>query len=298
MTALVALVSCGDAGASGREDAIASPPLPDPASVEWAVSLPGDRVASNGLADFDKAGHGPGGMAYPAPNVAGFVAAILAHAMVESATQRQQRTKLQTAADQVLAPYRGVIDGIGNQDLGSAALALRPFGERKHLATDAGPSASEWTVVSNPHFYFTQDQRAFVLDNAVSIIPPGGTAAIYRNVVRVVSGPGDEADPVARWTADDGRELRQAWASLFAESIDIALNDLQPATPAGAASFETVRYREGGSGRIERAQPLYTTCGRLVLRTLRKTLMSVPLASPPQPGHGYDSRACPHPETP
>jgi hypothetical protein len=40
-----------------------------------------------------------------------------------------------------------------------------------------------------------------------------------------------------------------------------------------------VRYNEGGTERMERAQVVSEQCGQLVLRTLRGNLISVPVKS-------------------
>ncbi|MGH8076278.1 MAG: hypothetical protein ACREPE_02990 [Lysobacter sp.] len=278
--------------ARGRAEVLQAVPLPDVASVDWALQVPDEPITLTGVVSFDNAGNGAGSMLYPAPHAVGLLAAIVTHGIIESSMKRKQRDKLQEAANQILVPYQPTLANYSNKDVALAALARRPFGDRKSLVASPGAAATSWRIESTPRFSLTQDQRAFTLDNAIVLYSPGSTVPAYRTAVRVVSHPRDGVDFISLWTADHGAELKKEWGNLFAESIDVALRT-QAAKPGdGGAAFETVRYSEGSTQKIERAQPLYEECGRLVLKTLRGALMSVPAQA--KADASVEAGICPH----
>ena len=249
--------------------------LPDAASVDWVIRVPAaEPVAVNGVVSFDTAGTGPGSMLYPAPGAVGLLAAIVTHGIIESSVKRKQRIKMQEDADQILLPYRATLATLSNRDVEQAALSRHPFGDRKKPDVSVAGATPQWRINSTPHFLLTQDQRAFIVDNAIDVYAPASDVPAYRTVVRVVSRPRDEQDLVTLWTADQGSELKKEWAYLFSESVEVAL---KTARSGAGEAFTTMRYMEGGSEKIERAQVLYRECGRAVLRTLRGTPMSVPV---------------------
>jgi hypothetical protein len=67
-----------------------------------------------------------------------------------------------------------------------------------------------------------------------------------------------------------------------AHSVEIALAQLRATSPAGTDEppFRTHRYLMGSEERMERSQRVAGGCGRVVLRTLRGTLISAAVAPP------------------
>ena len=58
----------------------------------WSLQLPKtDPVAFKGVASFDGAGMAGGAMAYPAPNVGGFLAAVIVHGLINEASKNRRR---------------------------------------------------------------------------------------------------------------------------------------------------------------------------------------------------------------
>ena len=147
----------------------------------------------------------------------------------------------------------------------------------------------------------TQDRRALVLDNVVHIFSPGSTTGAYAQTVRVISAPLPEPTPrtetteptrtaedetVSLWLAMQGHRLTDESAALFAESLEIALEESLKSAIGDKTPHQTFRYAEGGSERMERAQLVSERCGRRLIRTLRGWLMSIPVA-------GAGSEGCP-----
>lgn len=253
------------------------PSLPMDDTGGWTIVLnaPDRPVPFNSLASFDKAGTGQGAMLYPGyGGGAGFLAAIVTHALIEGSARRKQHDRIQEAADQVLEPYRGVLDGFNQKELATLALHEKPLGDHG-IRADEPASSPGWRLTANPHFSMTSDQHALVLDNVIELYGPSSTVPSYSGTIRVVSTPHRPAETPQQWTSDAGSGLKHECASLFAESVDAVLKTVR-LPDANPAPYKTVRYREGDAEQIERAQPLYESCSRLVLRTLRGNLMSVP----------------------
>jgi hypothetical protein len=148
-------------------------------------------------------------------------------------------------------------------------------GGRKALVSSSQQPAAGKVIESGLVFSMTQDQRALVLDNSLSIRAANAAAASYQNVVRVVSGPIGELYPQPYWTANEGEKLWRLSAGLLAHSLDLAL-DAASLEKEKSYPQKTFRYREGMADKIERAELIREYCDRIVIRTLRGYLMSVP----------------------
>lgn len=233
---------------------------------QWVLRLPStDPVAFKGVENFDSAGVGSGSMAYPAPNAAGLLAAVIAHSLINEAAKNAQKAKLREEADRILTPYRSVLSKYTHAEL---ARSVKP---------PSGPARDTWQIDSVPVFALTQDQTALVLDNEVSVKASG--VPIYEGVIRVVSAPVAEPDPVAHWNRAGGAALRLLAGDLLRESIELAASRAANTLPLGAGKQQTFRYYEGKTSKVERATLLIDGCARRVLLTLRETLMSVPVSA-------------------
>lgn len=250
------------------------------AGINWVLRIPKEeKIAFRGVVVGEGSSALGAPALYPAPNVAGFLAGVLTHAFIISSVRDDQRSRQQEAADRILEPHKPVLDAYQHSDLMRRALAKTRIGGNKRLVGAAESAESDWLVESVPVFSMTQDQSAFVLDNAVAVYAPGGAASPkLQNFVRVVSRR-QEADHLpAYWNANGGEPLREESARLLAESLDIALGVALAQSSGESGSHRTVRYYEGNAERMERGEVLGGQCDRLVIRNLRGWLMSVPVA--------------------
>ena len=247
------------------------------ANAPLCLRAPSDApVSLHGMPNHDKNGGPAGAMLYPAPGVAGFVGGLMGHAFINGVMRDKDTARMYAQADVMLQPYQATLAGYRHHELVTASLEQLGAGAGKRTAPAGTAAASGETLVdSMPAFYMTQDQRALVLENAISVLPHGA-ASPYQQVIRIVS-PVQAADTTtAAWFDNHAAMLRRVSARMLAQSIEIALAD----TPADTATvpFRTVRYPEGGVERMERAQVIREHCGQMVLRTLRGHLMAVPAA--------------------
>jgi hypothetical protein len=257
------------------------------AADEWTLRLPKeDKVVYRGLVNADKAGLGSDPGILYGPGLVGFFVVLGAHGLVVDSQKRSQLQKLQDDADKVLLPYRDALEGYAYADLMRRALdrTLAP-GEKKLVAASEKPGTG-WFVESFPIFAMTQDQKAIVLENAVSIHAPGAAGTPYQNIIKIVSQPNGEADPRGFWSANRGERLKEESVNLLAHSFDMAMGHAAGSLDAGSDAQKTFRYLEGSTERMERATLVTAYCNRAVIKTLRGWLMSVPTkpgsaASPP-----------------
>lgn len=222
-----------------------------------------------GLPAEESAGVAGTGPLYPAPNVGGFIAAILTHALIVQSGRSAELEARQQAADKVLDPYRDPIAQMTAQWLLEAT--------RARLSPETLRLGDGLAVSMVPTFSMTPDRRAIILDNVIRVrSADNAKAARTEHMVRIVSTPRDEPDPASHWAAESGQGLREEAAAITAHSIEVAL-----ATPdlAKPGSSRTQRFRVGSIEKMERGQLVSGDPCRVVLRTLRDWLMSVPIDS-------------------
>ncbi len=248
---------------------------------KWCLKLPHDtHLIYRGVVGFDEAGLGRGAMLYPAPGFVGFLAAIATHGLIIESAKNAEKIKMQDGADKVLLPYKVVLDKFDYREL------MRRTSEKvSHgmtLIEDAEKTGGKLLIESVPVFSLTQDQTAIILDNAIVIHRPDDTTAtVYQKVIRVISTATKETDLATFWTASDGEKIKDKSAQLVAESLEISFNDLTD-SKTDDIPYKTIRYQEGATEKMERAQLLSTHCGRMLIRNLRGALMSVPASHPDQ----------------
>lgn len=253
---------------------LASPAIAS--DTKWSLRLPQEDgpVVYRGSVSFDEAGTSTSPILYPAPNVGGFLAAVVTHALLVDSTKKTQKENLQRAANQVLSPYKMVLDNFKYRDL--MQRAVKKTSATARLIEGPVTPGQEMVVESDSSFTLTQDQKAIILENGITVHLPGAAPeSAYHSIIRVVSAAQDAADLPAFWTAGDGEKIKDESAELVAKSLEIAFHDMA----TGAASipaFRTIRYQEGATEKIERAQVLSNQCDRMLIRTLRGQLMSVP----------------------
>jgi hypothetical protein len=247
---------------------------------KWVLQLPHDGpVVYQGVVSFDEAGTGTNSILYPAPNAAGLMAAVLTHSLLIDSAKKEQKSKLQVAADQVLSPYKDILDHFKYQELMLRTLEKVSSNANSKLMERYGDSNNELVIESTPTFLLTQDQQAIIINDTIIIRKLGKTPEIvFQNNTRIISTAIDIPDATSFWTANDGEKLKEESSKLLAKSIDTAFDVAVANADAGSNPYHTIRYKEGSSEKIERAQVLNEQCDRMLIRTLRGTLMSVPIS--------------------
>jgi hypothetical protein len=253
--------------------------IPSFGSDNWALRVPeADGVSFQGQPNRDGAGGGTPQIMYPAPNMAGFIAALVTHGLINESSKNAERQRIQEQANRVLEPYADVLSALSYRALIEHASGKIDKASAPELIGPADSSSRTWVMEVTPLYVMTPDQRAIILDNTVRVFANGDSNPSYARVIRVVSPPLVETDGEAilkAWKNDDGALIRSTSSDLLAESLKVALEDVR-AVQTAEERHRTFRYREGGFERIERAQLVSEECHRQVLRTLRGWLLSIP----------------------
>lgn len=229
-------------------------------------------------------------MTYPTGNlgVGGLLVGVLTHGLIVEGGKQNQRTQQQQEADKVWEPYMPILTDFGYRELAKRALSKTSSPGSVILAPDPNTETNDTskTAESAPVFLMTKDQSAIMLENTVLLYEqqPGSTGINHQTSMRVISDPRETDDPIAFWTGNNGEALKEEKARLLALSLDIAMFDLSGGTGQSDLPYKTVRYREGSAEKMERAQVLVDRCNRILLRTLRGALISVPSARPAESG--------------
>jgi hypothetical protein len=207
---------------------------------------------------------------------------VAAHGAYESHKQANEKKSKNSLNDIVLAPYQGSLSHFTNAELMRRALDGLATHGTKVLLQYSEKAGAGWLIECSPRFFITQDARALVLQNDIVIhSPDAASPATFKNVVEVVGPPRDSVgkDSENTWMIQDGALLTGASVELLRESVSLALSEVHGDFAGPARAYHTVRYPRGGEEKMERAQTLRQTPQRVVLKTLRGWIMSVPAAA-------------------
>ena len=234
-------------------------------------------VPFRGEVSFDNAGQNTGGFLYPAPNAGGFLVAIATHAAISSSINNSQKTSFQEKADKVLDPYKSIISHYSYRELADSS--LKKLGSNKDglIISQTDRVDHPWTIESSPIFILSQNKDSLVLQNAVTVYAAEKpNSVIYKNMIQVISSPMKSADSERYWSDDDGANLKNTSSELFSDSLKIALTEMRKESTTEEGAYTTFRYNEGKHEKLERAQLIAVACKRIIIRTLRGWVMSVP----------------------
>jgi hypothetical protein len=255
-------------------------PLTQPPS-RMALRIPAEgKVAFSGMVNHDAAGFGAGAMLYPALGIAGFFVAVIAHGLINEGAKNNQKNSFQTEADRVLLPHRESLDQFQYAELLQRAKPSLNSARELRLLTATEKPLNEWLINIAPVLQLAQDQSAVILDSAIAIYAPGSSEdakPVYANLVRVVSEPMTGEETLKKMTDGNSEALKALSAKLVADSIEIALMNWTAGEINKDSSKRTLRYMQGSVEKIERAEVLEERCDRLLIRTLRGTLLSAPV---------------------
>ena len=247
-----------------------------PKDSPFSLRLPEQQqVVFKGVVSLDAATSHAQVPLYVAPGLVGLLAEVATHGVIANSTNKSDKERLEADADKVLSRYRDALAGYTHTELFRRALKMA--NGLRGSVLDPGATNPDLIVDTTPVFYMTQDQKALVLENEVTVHSSArGDESLYHNNIKVVSRATQATNQAEFWSANQAENLKQESARAFAESLEIAFGDASASLNTKDAVFKTIRYSEGNEEKLERAQVLAKTCDRLLIRTLRDSLMSVP----------------------
>jgi len=246
----------------------------------WVAVIGEDRVFPfSGEYRDSKIQHGYQ-MLYPAPDFAGFLVGVATHAALQSAQNDAHLEEQRKVSDQILTPYRQVLDEIRVHATFRLALQMSESG----AGVDVAEESQETTVPEvtlAAHAIMAQSRRALIVDLVAKVRDPTvpDDTAGYVHRVRVISDAIDVNHNRVNdyWLSDDGQPLKQMVSSLLAQAIDLFAADATRHLQSPEQKQITARYQFGDEQRRERAVLLEQSCSRQTLRTLRGWILSVPV---------------------
>ncbi len=246
----------------------------------WVAIVGEDRLFTfNGEYRDSKAQNGYQ-MLYPASDFAGFLVGVATHAALQSAQNDAHLEAQRKISDEVLVPYRQVLDEIRVHEAFRRALQLSEFGAGIDVA-DESKDTTVPQVSLAAHAIMAQSRRALIIDLVAKVRDPSNPddTSGYVHKVRVISDPIEVNYHSVNdyWLADDGRQLKQTVSSLLAKAIDLFTADATRHLHSLEQKQITARYQYGNEQRRERAVLLEQSCTRQTLRTLRGWVLSVPV---------------------
>jgi len=262
VAALAALATMATAVASADELVL----LEVPASVPWS-----------GIAGAAAEG-GTVAMLYPAPTPLLGLIAVLTHGAIISGARAAEDKRRQEEADKVLEPYLAALSAWSPKALVQAVAEPAADGPARRVAEGEASAGARWRVEFAPTFAMFAGRSRLLLDSRVRVLDAAVPGTVPFEVqVRVASNR--RADDAAFPSDDDAELLKQESVRLLAHAVDVALHahQRQLAALADDTPFRTHRYLDGPRDGMERAQLVGEGCARIVLRTLRGTLLSVPV---------------------
>lgn len=255
-------------------------------ALHLAVNIAEDSVLQ-GQFDFDELHGGAGGMLYPGYGAASFLVGIAVHAAVANSATDKKKDSVVDRANQVVQKYQVGVDKFAKEEFFVAqaessndlqALTIKAAARRIGGGGDSLAEANSWLLTSDPVFYMTQDERELVLQNVVRLTRADEPEKIlYENIIEIASVPIHEAPRDAYWLAE-GR-LEEQLGKLFVDSLVLAADDVLRHFDGVTATQVTFRYNQGGERKIQRGTLVQAQCERVVLRTLRGWLKSLPVSS-------------------
>jgi len=266
----------------------------------WAFKLPEKKVVHfKGAQNLEGAAGSTGSLLYAAPTAAGVVAQMIVHGLFTSAQRSREASEAEKTANLVLKPHLPVLEVFTHEELYALAEPKMRIGQARSIPLEHTPDANEWMHASEPIFSLAQDQGAIILDSAFAVYAPDmPSKPVLQSSVRVVSSPLEADQPEAHWKSENGKRIKSFSAQLYAHAVLLSRAEaaaIASGEDADKRPFRTVRYLMGKTERAERAQILDEACGRLLLRTLRGGLLSVPVKI--EPGSTEAVQACPAEKT-
>lgn len=261
--------------AEGETDLPVSVAAADAASPRLCVPAAGS-VSFHGLLNTDKAG-GPGApIMYPAPNMAGLLAAIATHGIIVESAKSAEKARMKTEADRVLEPYEPVLSRFTIDDLYRRCVDT-DLGRSEKILIEEKPGISTGIrIEANPSFTMTQDEKAIILTNDVTVRgAEQGMPVLFQGSIRVVPKPVNSGDIKTYWSGNEGTNLKKQSAELLANSLFVALQ-LSKSSFGTTDIFKTFRYQEGDSRKFERGQLISEGCERTIIKTLRGNILVFP----------------------
>jgi hypothetical protein len=220
---------------------------------------------------------------YPAVTPIDFFASVIAHAAIVDSMKNDYKNSMQSAADRVIEPYRKYSNSLKNEylikKLEEVALS-RGFSLDKY---ENSLSADDYILDITPIFLLNTKEDTLILRNQFLVYKKKyqdkqgkKKPLLFQNQIEVFSSTKDLDVTQQYWLDNEGENLKEEMNQLFSESLQLIASRISVGTESDKLTYKNYRYHDGDGVVFERAVSLNETCDKVVFKTLRGWLKSVP----------------------
>ncbi|PCK07129.1 MAG: hypothetical protein COA42_15960 [Alteromonadaceae bacterium] len=265
-----------------------------------------NNINYSGYLNYDNYSNqaGVNGAMYSGYNAGSFLATVLAHAMVSKSVDAKKKRKFKAESDEFLSVYESSINTVTSGFL-TANFIESLEGENSSVPVSVVPSMEahqigKGHILSQPSFVVTQDVTTIIISNRVALFNHGelgvlkaagerkkrkGSSSsrtpkpVYSNTMVIINNLATEGDVVGDNAVRVGNDNLGALSSeLFDQSLRLMLTNMDAQDDVDGKA-ETIKFHIGSNFRVERGVVLEKTCDRVVFKTLRGWIKSVPQES-------------------
>lgn len=243
------------------------------------------EVLFSGKKNIASANGGQGHMMYPAYDLASFLAGVFTHAVIQNNVSESQKDSAQETANLAIKQFSEAWEQVDGSFFLPSTKQIVINGEKftaRYDSPASDNSSSSGQIVGQPievtpHFIIEQNGNSIVLMNSVSLNSKKGEHKKV-NITVVESPHMNGKSSHDYWLNDKAENFQSLIYRMFHESFQLGLTEIYSTDISGksADSAVTVRYKEGGMKRVERGVVISSSCSRIIFRTLRGAIKSVP----------------------
>jgi len=222
-------------------------------------------------------------MLYPAITPVDFFASVIAHAAVSESLRDSHKNSLQSVADKVIEPYRAYSDSLKNKNL---------VNQLKEIALSRGFTLNKYENSQHdedlilditPIYLLNKTEETLILRNQFLVYKKKYKSKkerkkrlLFQNQIEVFSGATIQGSAQEYWLNNDGENLKNEMNQLFSESLNLIAERISSKAKDTNVKYKNYRYNDGDSVVFERAIALSESCEKVIFKTLRGWLKSIP----------------------
>lgn len=240
--------------------------------------------------DYDDYSNNQAGqMLYPGINAGTFLVSVLAHGAISKSMDESKKSKFIEESNAIIDDYKPVLNEFTQGELKSDFFSIEDDYLKGGLdilpKLDPGKLPKAY-VSASPEFLISLSRRTIMLSNLITVysVPPEKRSGhernkekeiIYQNTIVTINQEID-GEPEDYWLENDGLNLKNASVDLFGNSLKLFMLDFEKDTGQVNDIQESIKYYVDGKLKVERGYVVDRNCDRIIFRTLRGWMKSVP----------------------
>ncbi|WP_025821354.1 hypothetical protein [Shewanella marina] len=212
-----------------------------------------------------------------------FFAGIIAHGIVAESIKNSNKNKIQENANKNIEPYINLIQDIKNSDLTRKYLVNKPskYTFIHYSENNINIHNDSLVLEITPIFLMNENQNTLILRNLFTIFKKNQInkslkkrKVIYQNQIEVFSQETTSDSIYKYWTKNNGENIKTQLYNLFSLSVNILSKQIN--SKGKKYTSENIQYFNGTDYTFERSQIIEINCDRIIIKTLRGWIKSIP----------------------